>query len=265
MILFPIQEDTAVNLAVKPKQMKPLIAAAGILGLVLRAVLYRAGVDHKGLLISGYWADTAVWCLTAAVALVLLLWCRQLTGSKNHHKAFPASVFAAAGSVAAGIAFGISPVGNTPSQSFALLELVLRLAAAGSLIWVGYCRFRGKAPLFLFHGIVCMYLALRLVCQYRVWSADPQIQNYAFYLGAHVALMFTAYQLAAFDTGAGDHRRLWAAGLAGIYLSTVSVLPSEEPLFLVCCALWVWTNLSRPSSRKRVKPTKKLTVQEDTP
>lgn len=249
--------------AVKPNQMKLLLGAAGILGLVLRAVLYAAGVDRKGLLITGYWADTALWLLTAAVAGILLIWCRRLTGHGKQANPFPVSVYSAAGAVLAGIAILLSPVAQPPSQTLAGVEPVLRFAAAASLIWISYCRFRGKAPFFLFHCAVCLYLALRLVCQYRLWSADPQIQNYAFYLGAHVALMITAYQLAAFDAGFGNHRNLWAAGLAAVYLCTVSLAGSDEPFFLICCLLWVWTNLSHPSSRKRVDPAKNQTTQEE--
>lgn len=251
-----------MKLAVKPNQMKLLLGAAGILGLVLRAVLYTAGVDPKGLLIRGYWAGVAVWLLTAAVAAVLLLWCRRLAKSRNYQTVFPASVFSAAGAALAGIAFALSPVSQAPSDTFASIESVMRFIAAGSLICVSYCRFRGKAPLFLCHSAVCLYLALRLVCQYRIWSADPQLQNYVFYMGTHVALMITAYQFAAFDAGYGSHRKLWAAGLAGTYLSVVSVAGSDDPFFLICCALWVLSNLSRPTFRKFLKPYNPTTQEE---
>lgn len=250
-----------MKLAVKPKLMKALMGASGILGLVLRTVLYAAGVDRKGLLITGYWSGTAVWLLTAAVALILLLWCHRLSDSQTYHKAFPASPFSAAGAALAGIALVLCPVAQVPSPTFAVIEPVLRYTAAASLIAISYCRFRGRTPLFLLHCGVCLYLALRLVCQYRIWSADPQIQNYAFYLGAHVALMITAYQFAAFDAGFGNHRKLWGAGLAAIYLSIVSLTGSEEPFFLICCTLWIFSSLNLPSANlKKNQPT-----QEDLP
>ena len=264
-ILLIIQEGTAVTLAVKPNQIKLLVGSAGILGLALRAVLYANGVDQKGLLISGYWAGNAIWCLTAVVAVVLLLLCRRLNGTQDCEKAFPASALGAAGSALAGIAFLLSPVAQTPSQAFGTIEPVLRYASAGALIFISYCRFRSKAPQFLLHGIVCLYLALRLVCQYRLWSADPQIQNYAFYLGAHVALMLTAYQFAAFDAGFGSHQKLWGAGLAGIYLATLSLVPVKESFFLICCVLWIVTNLSHPQTGKDAAPTENHPNQEDLP
>ena len=252
-----------MKLAVKPKLMKLMLGAASILGLVLRTMLYTAGRDRKGLLISGYWADTGVWLLTAAVALMLILWCRRLSGSQKYHKAFPPSVPAAIGAALAGISFVLSPVAQVPSPAFGKVELVLRFAAAGSMLWVSFCRFRGKAPHFLLHCVTCVYLALRLVCQYRVWSADPQIQNYAFYLGAHVALMVTAYQFAAFDAGYGSHGKLWAAGLSAIYLSILSLSGSGEHFFLICCILWVWSNLSHPFLKKQVNTDQ--STQEEQP
>ena len=239
-----------MTLAVKPKQMKLLLGAAGILGLALRAVLYAAGVDRKGLLIPGFWADTGLWILTAVLAVLLLVWCPRVTGTKKYERALPGSPVSAACAALAGIALVLSPVAETPSATFAIIELALRITAGVSLLLIGYCRYRGRAPLFLLHSAVCLYLALRLVCQYRVWSADPQIQNYAFYMGAHVALMITAYQFAAFDAGFGNHRNLWAAGLSAIYLCIVSIAGSGDPLFLIGCAIWVWTNLSHGKLRK---------------
>ena len=234
-----------MTLAVKPKFMKALLGAASILGLALRTILYRAGIDRKGLLIQGYWADSAIWILTAAVAVAIALWCRQLRAPEEYEEAFPRSL-PAAGAVFAGIAFFLSPTVGAPSPTFVNIEIALRIAASASLIGVSYFRSQGKRPSFLLHCIVCLYLALRLVCQYRLWSADPQIQNYAFYLGAHVALMICAYQLAACDAGFGNHGKLWAAGMAGIYLATLSLIGGSEPFFLIGSILWLWTNLSHP-------------------
>lgn len=250
-----------MTLAVKPKQMKLLLAAAGVLGLTLRATLFTIGVDEKGLLITGHWTDIYTWLLTAAVAVVLFLWCRKLTGPKAHRKAFPASAISAAGSMLAGVGIILTSAPEAPSEVLDTIVLVLRLAAASSLFCIGFCRFTGRKPFFLFHCAVCLYLAIGLICRYRLWSADPQIQYYCFYLGAHVALMFTAYQMAAFDAGLGDHRYLWGSGLAAVYLCILSIAGSQDPFFLICCAIWVWTNLSHPSARK-IKTTHHITQEE---
>lgn len=243
-------------LAVKPKQMKLLIPAAGILGLTLRATLYAIGVDEKGLLVTGHWTNTGTWLLTAAVALVLFLWCRSLANKEGPRKAFPASAVSAAGSILAGVAMALSSTPEAPSQTMANVLFVLRLASAVSLCCVGFCRFSGRKPFFLFHLLVCLYLALQLICLYRRWSADPQLQNYCFYLGAHVALMFTAYHMAAFDAGLGSHRHLWGSGLAAVYLCLLAIPDSGEAFFLICCVLWILSNLSHPAILKTNHPAK---------
>lgn len=242
-----------MTLAVKPKQLKILLLSAGVLGLLLRMVLYAAGIDEKGLLVTGHWAELSLWLLTAAVAAVLFLLLRKLTGPERYQDAYPASAFSAAGSILAGVSIFLSGTPEAANGNLAIAEVVLRFVAAVSLICVGFCRFTGRKPLFLLHGTVCLYLALRMVCQYRLWSADPQLQNYCFYLGAYVALMLTCYQLAAFDAGFGSHRSLWACGLSALYLCTVSLAGSEEPFFLLCCSIWVFTNLSSLKLRRQRK------------
>lgn len=241
-------------LTVKERNLKYLILSAGILGFVLRAILYATGVDEKGLLVTGHWAGTGVWLLTAAVAAALFLLLRNLTGPEQYRDAYPASVPSAAGSILAGVAFLLCGAPETAVGTLSIAELVLRIAAVLSLVSVGFCRFTGRKPLFLLHGAVCLYIALRMVCQYRLWSADPQLQNYCFYLGAYVALMLTAYQLAAFDAGFGSHRKLWACGLSSVYLCTVSLAGSGEAFFLLCCGIWVFTNLSSLKLRRRRTP-----------
>lgn len=230
-------------LAVKSNQIKLTFLGAGALGLMLRVILFATGVDKKGLLVSGHWAEVTVWLLTAALALGLFLLLRKCSGPKQYRQAFPASAFSAIGSILAGCAFVLSGAPAAAEGKMAVAELALRFVATAALLGVGYCRFVGRKPYFLLHGAVCLYLALRMVCQYRLWSSDPQLQNYCFNLGAYVALMLTAYQLAAFDAGLGNHRSLWASGLSAVYLCMLSLVGSE-PFLLLCCGIWAFTNLS---------------------
>lgn len=241
-------------LTVKERSLKYLILSAGTLGSVLRAVLYATGVDEKGLLVTGHWAGTGVWLLTAAVAAAMLILLRDLTGPEQYRDAFPASVFSAAGSILAGVAFLLCGAPEAAEGNLAIAELVLRFAAAISLACVGFCRFAGRKPFPLLHGAVCLYLALRMVCQYRLWSADPQLQNYCFCLGAYLALMLTAYQLAAFDAGFGSHKKLWTCGLAAVYLCAVSLAGNGEAFFLLCSGIWTFTSLSSLKHRRRKPP-----------
>ena len=242
-----------MNQAVKSAQLKILALTAGLLGFLLRTVLFATGLDHKGLLISGHWADTGVWVLTGLMVLGIFLLCRELKGPAAYQTAYPASVFSAVGCILAGAAFVFCPM-EVSGSNLMIAELVLRIGSVVALVYLGFCRFTGRKPLFLMHCIVCLYLALRLVCQYRIWSADPQIQNYCFYMGAHLALMLTAYQLAAFDAGSGSHKSLWGWGLAAIYLSLTALPHCREPFLLLCCSIWVFTNLSTLKPPKEKAP-----------
>lgn len=233
-----------MSLSRKSNQLKLLLTAAGLLGLLLRFVLLRTAVDEKGLLVTGHWADTGSWLLTAAMIAVIFFSLRHCTGSKDYNAAFPQSMLLCVGSLVAACGFLLSGTPVVTAAKFSAAEPVLRIAAAIALAAVAYCRFRGKKPSFLLHGTVCLYLALRMVCRYQVWSSDPQLQHYAFYLGAHVATLLGCYQLAAFDAGSGSHRSLWSWVLAAVYLCLTAIPGSEEPFFLLCCAFWMLTSLS---------------------
>ena len=229
-----------------PRILKITVLSAGLLGLLLRLVLLQTGVDEKGLLITGHWADYSSWLLTAGVIGLIFLSQRNRTGPADYSVAFPASPVRSVGSLIAAFGFLLSGAPDVMSMRLAAVETLLRFLSAAALVAVAYCRFLGKKPSFLFHGIACLYLALRMICRYQLWSSDPQLQHYAFYLGAHVALMLGSYQLAAFDTDCGNHRSLWCWGLGAVYLCLTAIPGSNEPFFLLCCALWAFTGLSNP-------------------
>ena len=214
--------------------LKYLILGCGVLGCLLRSTLYSSAVDEKGLLISGHWAEICLWALTALTAGILFL-LPSKAQAKNIRVAYSPSGISAAGAILAGVALAICAIPGFVGGTLGLAEVVLRFAGAGALACTGFCRFTGRKPFFLFHGTVCVYLALRMICQYRLWCADPQLLNYCFQLGAYVSLMFFAYQLAALDAGLPTPRKLWVTGLAAVYLCSVS-LPGSGEAFSCCAA-----------------------------
>ena len=230
--------------SISPRILKFLAMSAGLLGLLLRLVLLQTAVDEKGLLIAGHWADSGSWLLTAVIIGIIFLALGRGAGPKTYPAAFPASVFRCVGSLIGACGFLLSGAPATAAR-LSMAEPVLRILAAVALAAVAFCRLRGKQPSFLLHGAVCLYLALRMVCRYQLWSSDPQLQHYAFYLGAHVALLLCCYQLSAFDAGLGNHRSLWRWALAAVFLCLTALPGCEEPFFLLCCAVWM---LSCPSS-----------------
>ena len=233
-----------MSLSRKSNQLKLLLTAAGLLGLLLRFVLLQTAADEKGLLVTGHWADIGSWLLTAAMVGIIFFSLRHCTGPADYSAAFPKSMLRCIGSLVAACGFLLSGTPVVASTNLAAAEPALRILAAAALAAVAYCRLRGKKPTMLLHGTVCLYLALRMVCRYQIWSAHPQLQHYAFYLGAHVALLLGSYHLTAFDAGSGSHRSLWNWALAAVFLCLAAIPGSEEPFFLLCCALWMLTSLS---------------------
>ncbi len=242
--------------AIKPKLLTFLVLAAGALGLVLRVVLYTTCVDEKGLLLRGHWGTTALWLLTLVTlgGLFFLTW--GMEGPKKYRDCFPRSPFAALGCLAAGAATSITALVEffDPLADMPLAASILTLAAGLCLLAAGFCRFTGRKPHFLLHVAVCLAFCLRMICLYRDWSADPQLLDYCFYMGAYVALMLTAYELAAFSCGMGSHRKLWLCSLSGLYLCLVSAWNSPAPLLLLSAALWCAGSLSSLRQPRRTHP-----------
>lgn len=255
-----------MRFSINPKYLKTIIPAAGVLGALLRCILYLTGTDEKGLLVTGHWAHIGIWVLTAAVALLLSLGCFRLRGPESYPDCYPASFSGALGAFSAAVAFVLTaaPEWHSAMSPLDTAAAALSFGAGASLAYVGICRFRGNPPGFFAHTIVCACFALRMVCQYRVWSADPQLQDYCFYMAAHVCLMLTAYHLAAFDTGMGSHRALWFLGLASVYFCLLSLWNGTSPLLMLCCAVWVLTNLPELTVRpRRVRPVLRLDEDQE--
>lgn len=239
-------------------KLKVLILCAGLLGAGLRAVLYATGVDEKGLLIDGHWAQTAVLALTFLVALLLVFFCRGIQGPEDSRDSFPPALLPALGSLIGAAGFCIAGLSDLKAAAFQLDRVTawLCLGSAAALGYTAVCRFLGRLPFFGAHALVCITFGLRMVCQYRLWSADPQLQDYVFYMLAHVGLMLTAYHLSAFDARMGHHRTLWFLGLFSAYLSLLCLCSCGNSLFMLCCALWALMGLSNLTPRRRrVRPS----------
>lgn len=242
-----------MKLNMKPKTLKFLILGAGLLGFCLRKLLYATGIDGRGLLVANHPCQIALWCLTAAVAAVLLFFGLRLKGSAVYKHCYPVSVSAAVGclAAAAGIVFTVLPEFGDSSSVLEIFVWVLGLGAALAFVVIGVCRVARAKPYFLLHALICLYLSLRLVTKYQQWSADPQAQDYCFYLTAYIALMLTAYHQAAFDAAMGKHHLLWIFSLGSVYLSCTSLAGTQDTALLAGAALWAFTNLTNLNPRRQ--------------
>ena len=250
---------------VKSDVLKYLVLGAGGLGLAARVLLYATGIDGRGLLVRGHWASTVLCVLTLAVLCFVFLSTRGLEGAADHKAACPVSVTAAIGAFAAMIGIGIATVTEFAefSNRLHLIMWLLGLCSAIFMGCIGLCRLTGKKPSFLLSAAVCLYFALRMVSRYQRWSADPQLQDYCFYLMAYVALMLAAYQHAAFDEGLGNHRALWFCSLMAVYLCCVSLKGTTDMFLLLGCGAWAFTNLTSVEVRPRRRAAQEVKEQTD--
>lgn len=237
-----------MKLTLKPGLLKYLILAAGGLGLLLRHILYLTGIDGRSLLVEGHWASVVLCGLTFAVVVVVFFSTRSLNGSTDHNAAYPISPLGALGAFCAMLGIGITTIREFAefSTRLHLLIWVLGLCSTVSLGCVGYFRLTGGKPYPLLHVLPCIYFALRMISRYQLWSSDPQLQDYCFYLSAYVALMLTAYHHAAFDADMGAHRPLWRFSLASVYLCALSLYGNMDTFLMLGCGIWVFTNLTCP-------------------
>lgn len=242
-----------MKISVKPENLKYLTLGAGGLGLVLRTALYATGFDEKGLLVAGHWAGIALWLLTALLAAGLLFLTRSLQGPRQYQDAHPLSVPAGLGSLGLAAVILITTVSEFSefSSNISRIAWLLGLCSSIAMGFVAFCRLSGVRPNFACHGVLCIYLALRMVTRYQHWSSDPQLQDYVFYLSAYVALMLTAYHQAAFDADMGKHSSLWLLSLAAVYLCCLSLKDAPDTLLLLAAGIWAFTNLTALTVKPR--------------
>lgn len=225
-------------------QLQLFTLSAGLLGILLRVVLFTTGIDENGLLVSGHWARSGLLALSVLVCLVLAPGC-AFGAVPGKHPGRSRSLVAGAGCFLCAAGFLMSALADRRHISGGVdaLSVVFGFVCAGALVFIGIHRCIGRIPHFSAHTLVSLGFATRMVCQYRFWSSDPQLSDYCFYMLSHVALMLTSYHWAANDAGLDGFRKLRFFGLLSVYFCMVSVYGSKSGLFMALCAIWVLTNL----------------------
>lgn len=249
-----------MNNLLKINRLPLLTLICGILGLLLRWGLYASAVDDKGLLASGHYLHILSWVLTVIVAAFLFCIVRTLDGDNRYAANFSSSVLGGIGSLAAGVGLLLTVTRNI--QSFIYMEkltqawIILGIATCLCLFVLGILRMKGIRPFFGLHGLVSVFFALHLVCQYRDWSGMPQSPDFSFQLFACMFIMLAAYYQAAFDVDMGQRRHLLFVGLMGSYLCCMAVVKSDVPILYLTFGFWMVTNLCplNPPAKPRTEP-----------
>lgn len=196
-----------------------LTLAAGLTGALARTALYLFGMDAAGLLKRNHLLHILCWLLAVGVALCLgaVLWKQEANNDyaanfPKNTRALPISIIGAAGIL-------VTVLGGLGSQDTLYpVWLALGLLSAAALVFIGTGRAADKRPKFFLYGVLCLFYAVHMVCSYKVWSANPQVEDYCFSLLACACLTISAYQRTAFCAEAG-HRRahLFFCLMAGFF------------------------------------------------
>lgn len=225
----------------KLKTLKLTTLLAGIVGAGLMYLLYATGIDEKGLLTRGHWAGIGLWCLTLAVGIFLLAGTRKEIPSSDN------STAAVLGCILAAGAFGMegATLLSTAANRLDLFLMALHLICAGALIFETFRILKGKPFPYWGNVLICVCFALRMIGRYRLWSSNPQLMDYGFYMLAHVCLMLAAYQLSVRDAGTDNPKKRNFFTLAGAYFCIVCLCGGRDPFFMGAMGLWALTRPSR--------------------
>lgn len=225
----------------QPKYLPLMVLCAGLLGGLLRAWLYANGTDAKGLLITTHPANILTWLLTAAMIILVNIDCRPLKEANKFRFNFPASITSAAGCAAAALGVLVDALGHFGGDALQNTTGFLGIFSTAALLFIGYCRLKGRYPSVLFNGLICLYLMLTLVGLYRSWSAKPQLQDYVFPLLGCVFVMLGCYHDAAFAAHAGSRQKHTFNHMMAVFFCLVSLPHNENHLFYLSLAAWMLT------------------------
>ena len=240
----------------RPSTLPVFTLIAGGLGLVLRFIFLRTQVDNGGLLRSDSPLNAALYILSACTLAVIVACVLPLKAERRRsHRLFRRTVWPAFGCMFAGVGILLSALSQILRQQdpLTLITMVASFVAAACFALVGLARQKGSRPHYLAHAGIVVYLMLQLVCQYRVWSPEPQLTLYFFPLMALVFLMLTSYQALCLDIGKGQRWLYTLFNQSALFFCCISLLDSQRYFYLgmgIYCA----TNLCsmrRSHSRSR--------------
>lgn len=221
-----------------------LALCLGVPAMLLMLLLHWTGLDDQNLFIPGHYAGILVWLLTAAMAVLLTLRLRLLGGKAKYSRMFPASPVGALGILCAGAGV-IRSAWEELTAAVIPFDFVaggLGLLAGILLVYLAWCRFRGIRGSFLLWAGVTVYLMMRLMFSYRIWSAQPELMRYCFPLLASVCLTLAFYYRTAFAVGMGSRRMyLFFTQMGGFFC--LVTLAAGFDLFYAGMLVWALTDL----------------------
>ena len=222
-----------------------LTIGLGIFGALLRGIYFSSATDSQGLLQPFHPAQILLWVLTLGFAVFLLLNIRKLPQGAKYTFNFPLSPIHAIGDGVSGLGFLIFSVSLFASETdpLSLLCATLGLGSTIALILLGLYRWKGTRPTPVFSIILCVFLILRLISCYQLWSPNPQMEEYLFPLFANVFALLSCYYDATFTDSAGNRARHTFFHLFAVYCAIVSLPECDNVVFYLTVCVFMLSNL----------------------
>lgn len=230
----------------KHQNLPWLTMFCGGIGLLLRLWLLSTE-NNKGFITRWHISEILLTVLTVLFLGVLYLTTRGLQQGNKYRFNFPSSLSGGIGGAIAAVGVALTSITEL-SVGVAKLELLCALTgllAAACFLFVAHCRWKGLHPSMIFHTFICCWLVLRLICLYRSWSSDPQLEDYCYQLLALVFAMISAYHRAAFDAKMGQRAPHAFFSLACVYCCILSVAGPDGIVLYLCLGAWQFTDVCR--------------------
>ncbi len=229
----------------RPSILPVFTLIAGAIGFILRTIFLKTQMGPDGLLTENHPLSIALYILcacTLAVVFVCILPLKLLP--RRYRSVFRKSMRSSFGCMFAGIGILICGMQQLLQQQNILnmIIMILSFVTAACFGFLAYARQKGSRPHYLVHAGIIVYLMLNLVCQYRIWSPEPQLALYFFPLMASVCLMFGAYQALCLDLHKEDRRAYAFLNQAALFFCFLS-LPDSQAAFYLGMGIYCATNL----------------------
>jgi len=232
-----------MKLPFQTKRLPLITLGVGFVGMVLR-IWYLTSQDATGLLPAFHLADTICYILFAAALALIFLTVRIIPNEAKYHRMFPASIRRCTGCGIGAITIIFSSLYDVIHKAaLSVPALILGLLAAGSLLLLAFCRYKGSRPSAFLLLPPVVYLMFHAVIQARLWSSETQASVLFFPFVASLFLLLNAYYLAALTVRQKGLRPYVFFNQATLLLCCIS-LSDDSWLFYLGMALWVGMDMS---------------------
>ncbi len=251
----------------QPKILSLLIQCLipGLLGLLLRGILYRTGFDDKGILSSSHPLHLAC-CALVPVTVAWLLFRLSALRKRDFRPGNAAGLLRILGGILAGVLMGCSTLALLRNTNGLLTQVraLLAMTAALAMPLCVYAPRQWNLPRLAGRALICLYFSVDMLTRYQDWSGNPQLPDYTFHVLALVCLSLCSYHRLAFCTGIGNRKAHAFFSLMAMVLCIMCTAGPESPVFYLSGALWAGAGmctLTPPAYPQKHAPE----IQEETP